>query len=227
MSGARGLDAVGGVHSLVMAAHELKSPLATIRQLTLELGQTTELKRREQLSEQIKLTAERSLRLTEDLTRSTRLQSELFTLEPIHPRRVMNDIISEMQPLYRAHHRRLELRLPASIPLVVSHYDLLRRVLINFVDNALHYSDDASAVRVTGQTLHRGEIVRFNVRDSGPRVARTRKQTYNRPASSGLGLIIADSFADAIGAGVGAIHHRDGMSYYIDVPTSRQLSLIV
>jgi two-component system sensor histidine kinase BarA len=226
ISGARGLTADGAVNPLIMAAHELKSPLATIRQLSLELSQTADPAQRKQLVEQITLTSERSLRLTEDLTRSTRLQSELFTLEPIHPRRVLCDIVSEMKPLYRAHGRRLEMHLPTSTPLIVSHYDLLRRVLINFVDNALHYSSETDAVSLTSQTLQHGEVVRFGVRDRGPRVARTRKREYSRPASSGLGLIIADTFADVIGADVGTIHHRDGMSYYIDVPASKQLSLV-
>ena len=66
--------------SFVVAAHELKAPLALIRQLAIELeaGEYTALERAV-LAQRITLTAERALRLTTDLTKARRLENALFT----------------------------------------------------------------------------------------------------------------------------------------------------
>ena len=47
-----------------------------------------------------------------------------------------------------------------------------------------------------------------------------------RPGSSGMGLYIAGKFANYMGCKLGLIRHRDGTSFYIDLPVSEQLSLV-
>ena len=47
-----------------------------------------------------------------------------------------------------------------------------------------------------------------------------------RPGSSGLGLYIAAKFANYMNSDFGLVRHRDGTSFYIDLPVSGQLSLI-
>lgn len=60
----------GGLPSVVVAAHELKSPLALVRQMSLLLDDQaiseTDAKR---LRQQLIYTSERSLRLVDDLAR--------------------------------------------------------------------------------------------------------------------------------------------------------------
>ena len=46
-----------------------------------------------------------------------------------------------------------------------------------------------------------------------------------RPGSSGLGLYIASEFARYMHAELGAIRHRDGTSFFVDLPVSHQASL--
>ena len=58
-----------------------------------------------------------------------------------------------------------------------------------------------------------------------PMVARA-AAADNRPGSSGLGMFIANEFALAIGAQIGVIRHRDGATFYVDVPASTQLRLL-
>ena len=50
------------------------------------------------------------------------------------------------------------------------------------------------------------------------------KSIKTRPDSSGLGVYIAAQFARAMGAEIGLIRHRDGVSFYIDLVKSGQLS---
>lgn len=230
--GDSGLSVGGALDSMVVAAHELKTPLATMRQLSLELDRYSETADIRRIAQQIQLTAERSLRLTQDLTQASHLQGELFPLEPLSSRRVLASVAEELLPLYGAHERRLEIRMPRTLPIIVSHFDLLRRILVNYADNALHYANEEGVVILEGRMLRRQDHVRFGVTDGGPRLQNKRSQRsrlqsdYGRPAASGLGLMIADSFAEAIGATTGIAQKRNGVSYYIDVPISKQLSLV-
>lgn len=229
--GVSGRLAHDGLDTVAIAAHELKTPLAIMRQLSLELAYADDATETARIARQIQLTAERSLRLTRDITRSSRLQPALFPLEPLNVRRVLTEVAEELAPLYQAHGRTLVVKLPRRSPMIISHPDLLKRILLNFCDNALHYADKDEKVIVEGAVILRGDKVRLGVIDGGPstvrRVGRSRKQTdYGRPAGSSLGLIIADTFAEAIQATTGVMKRRNGAQYYIDVPTSRQLSLI-
>ena len=81
---------------LVTASHELKSPLSLIRQLALsmESGALSHAEQQRML-QQITLTSERALRLTTDLSRASRLDESLFTLEPINPQQLCEEVAHE------------------------------------------------------------------------------------------------------------------------------------
>lgn len=221
------------------AAHELKSPLALIRQLSLELetGECTP-KQAEEIARQITLTAERALRVTTGLTKTARLEDGLFTMEPLNPVSLCEDIVQELTPLYRAKGRRIYVAKRTRPLLGLANKDLLRRVLLSFADNALHYSDDATPVVVSASMRGKGSRIRLGIRDYGPAMP-TRawdklaaslgdspQPLHNRPESSGLGIYVARQFADAMSAEVGATRHRDGATFYIDINASTQLRLL-
>lgn len=228
-----------GLPSLIAAAHELKSPLALVRQLSLmlESGDVTSVEQ-QRILQQITLTSERALRLTNDLTRSVRLDDALFELEPINPQQLCEDIVHELTPLFSAHGREVILKKRKHAPLLIANRDLLRRIILNFSDNALHYADDYSAVQIQIKTFRGGQTVRLGVRDFGPalpsdiwqylqsKLAVAPQPIHARPQSSGLGLYISRQFASAMNGNIGIIRHRDGATFYVDLHSSRQLSLL-
>ena len=219
------------------AAHELKAPLALVRQLSLalETGDYTDTERAV-LQQRITLTAERALRLTTDLTRAERLDDGLFEIEPLNPIVLCEEVADELSPLYTAHNRTIGVKSRRRQLLGLANRELLRRILLNFTDNALHYSRDAP-VYISAQQRQRGTVIRLGVRDYGPAVPANvwrrlmqnlgRPQPlHNRPASSGLGIVVAHEFAAAMGASIGAVRHRDGVTFYVDIMTSTQLRLL-
>ncbi|MEP7204689.1 MAG: HAMP domain-containing sensor histidine kinase [Candidatus Saccharibacteria bacterium] len=226
-----------GLSSLVAAAHELKAPLALVRQLslTLEAGELS-TSQRQRMLRQISLTSERALRLTSDLTRAARLKDAMFALEPINPHQLCEDIVDDLMPLFAAHGRNVRL-MPRQHPLLlVANRDLLRRIVMNFGDNALHYAKDDSVVEIQIRALNAGRTIRLGVRDYGPalstdiwkslqsKLATAPQLVHARPQSSGLGLYIASQFADAMNGTIGVIRHRDGATFYVDLHASSQLS---
>lgn len=230
---------LGDIPSIVAAAHELKSPLALVRQLslTVENGDVSESEQT-QILRQISLTSERALRLTNDLTRMSRLGDAMFTLEPINPQQLCEDIVHELRPLFRAHGQDVQVKSRRHPLLLVANRDLLRRIVMNFSDNALNYAGGERAVQIQVQALSKGEIIRVGVRDFGPAISsdmwnklqskltKAPQSVHARPQSSGLGLYIASQFADAMQGKIGVTRHRDGATFYIDLQASSQLSLL-
>jgi two-component system sensor histidine kinase ChvG len=229
-----------GSQSIMAAAQELKSPLALIRQLSLMLedGEVSKSEHQRMLR-QISLTSERALRLTDDLTRSIQLSDAMFELEPINPQELCSGIVQELRPMFYQHGRHVKLAQRKKSILLVANRDLLRRIIMNFCENALHYSEQDNPVEIQVGLLNAGKTVRLGVRDHGPALACNTLNTlkdrlsgsssttvYARPQSSGLAIYIASKFADSMNGTIGVTRHHDGSTFYVDLQSSRQLSLL-
>lgn len=218
---------LGRSSSLVIASHELKSPLALLRQLAMELSDSS-LSPEEQklLVYQMKVISDKALRLTSNVTRSASLDQTSFPFEPINPVELCEDVIHELFPLYKALGKSIQIKRRSKAPLVVANRDLLRRILLNFGDNALHYTNEQPVVFNIAQV---GEEVEVGLRDRGPIVAGGPVKSVNlagRPESSGLGLEICGLFAEVMNGYINQVKHRDGMTYYVRLQPSTQMSLL-
>ena len=222
-----------------VAAHELKSPLALIRQLALSLDagvlQGEEARR---AIHQIILVSERALRLTTNLSKMSRLEDSFFDIVPLNPQQLCEEAVHELAPLYSAKGRSIKVTSTyRKRQLALANHDLLRRIILNFGDNALHYAASNQPVEVHWCLREHGRRVRIGVRDYGPALPaevwrRLQSQLgevqrlHSRPESSGLGLYVSHQFAEVMNGTVGAIRHRDGVTFYVDIDTSSQLSLL-
>lgn len=229
----------GDLSFVVTAAHELKAPLSLVRQLSLALeAGDIDADEQQRILRQIVLTSERALRLTTDLSRTSRLEDSLFELEPLNPQQVCEEAAHELSPLYKARGREIRVASRRRQVLVVANRDLLRRIVLNFGDNALHYAQGDTPVEFRAGTFAHGDKIRIGVRDYGPSVPAdiwNRLQTHlgsgvqtlhARPQSSGLGLYVAGQFASRMHGNIGATRHRDGATFYVDLNASTQLSLL-
>lgn len=223
--------------SVAVAAHELKSPLALIRQLSLLLedeslpgGEVKAAVRR------IAEVSQQSLALVQDLAQTAHLSPTLFPLEPVNPLAVCHQLAAEVAPMMHMYQREVVWPHPRrNRQLVVANHVLLRRIMSNFITNALRYSDSTMPIRISLQ--QRQQMLRFGVRDFGPMMSRAdyrrlvsemelRKSVRTRPGSSGLGVFVASQFARAMNGQIGLIRHRDGVTFFVDVPMSTQMSLL-
>lgn len=226
----------GALPSVAVAAHELKSPLALLRQLSLLLEDDS-LSRDavRDIARQMGGVSHQSLELVKDLAQTAHLSPSLFPLEPVNPLALCHQIALELQPMARLYNRSIQWpRRHSSGILVVANRALLGRILANFLANSMKYSEASVPIQVV--TRHIGDRVRIAVRDYGPMLSRTeyrrllsdmerRKTVRTRPESSGLGVYVAAQFARAMNGRIGLIRHRDGLTFYVELPVSRQMSL--
>lgn len=215
-------------------AHELKSPLALMRQLAFSLD-SEHPEQIDRTKTQLISVSERALRQVNDLTKIARLEDGLFVMEPVAVRAVCEDVTRELSALFRYNQRNLHLHYSNKSRLVVANRELLYSVIYNFCLNAMHYSGTETSSELTVQD-HHGKV-RVTIRDFGPalplKIWRQLKTGWveqptavsMRPGSSGLGLYIASKFSRYMHANVGAIRHRDGTSFFVELPVSYQTSL--
>ena len=220
--------------SLSVAAHELKSPITLMRQLALAI-QSGELSPDEErkFSDRLVMMSDRSLQLVNGLSHVGNLQPSLFPLEPTNPLAVCRRLHVGISPMAEMYGRDIIWPKNRRVDLVSANSRLLGSVLGNFIDNALKYSQENMPIRV--KIIQKDGATRMVVRDHGPQISLKEyrrlvdemeqlKSIKTRPDSSGLGVYIASQFARAMGAEIGLIRHRDGVSFYIDLVKSGQLS---
>lgn len=226
----------GANSSAIIVAHELKGPLSLSRQLALSLDFEDSLDGAREIGRQIAATSERALRQVEDLTRIARLEDAMFEMEPVNPRIVCDEVVTELWRLFRFNRRELMIDYRNKRKLVVANRQLLHSVVYNFCLNAMNYGGEDLPSLVS--IYEKRDKIRIDVRDYGPTVpTKVWREIKNgfvkkpvdiamRPGSSGLGLYIAAKFANYMNSDFGLVRHRDGTSFYIDLPVSGQLSLI-
>lgn len=222
--------------SLSVAAHELKSPLTLMRQLSLLVGDSslTDLERTRYQAQLVAL-SERSLALVNDLAQAANLQPSLFPLEPVNPFAVCREIARDARVMAELYNRQISWPKSRSGLLMLANRQLTERIMANFLNNAVKYTEPEVPINVSVKRL--AETVRLSVRDFGPQLSRQeyrqltsemtkRKTVKTRPDSSGLGIFVASQFAEAMQGQIGLIRHRDGVTFYVELPISRQMSLI-
>ena len=221
------------VDGILLAAHELKAPLAILRQLALSFDDLDN--KNEHLRTEMVSVSERAIKQVNDLTKIRRLESGLFEMEPISVREVCDAVTKELSYLFSYNKRDLFIKYVNRSKLVTANRDLLYSVVYNFLINAMHYSGEGTRAELNVRDFH--DHVKIIVRDYGPALPmdiwREMKRGWlekpssiaMRPGSSGLGLFIASRFSRYMNAPVGAIRHRDGTSFYVELPISKQTSL--
>ena len=223
------------VNGILVAAHELKAPLSVLRQLALSMDFDDDKTTLNHFKSEMISVSERALKQVNDLTKISRLEDGLFQMEPVSIRAVCDDVTKELSYLFRYNERELFVKYTNKSKLVTANRELLHSVIYNFLLNAMHYSGKETRSELL--VCNDKDRVRVQVRDFGPAlptdVWREMKRGWiekptsiaMRPGSSGLGLYIASKFARYMNAEIGAVRHRDGTSFFVELPVSMQARL--
>ena len=222
---------------LIAAAHELKSPLILLRQLSLQLVNESDQEVVAEISKRIRLTSERSLRLVSGLSKTARLEDAMFKLEPVVVNNVAREVVTELEPLSTALGQQIKIKTKKKV-LAIGHFDLIRTILMGLIDNSLmSHGGDENSIEV--RFREQGDNLQILVRDFGETIgsgqfksafssfSRVPVPLSSRPNSTGLGLLIAARFSEYMHGSLSVIcHRRGGMTFRVVLPASKQLSLV-
>lgn len=194
---------------LSIASHQLRAPLTAIKgylSMMLEgtYGPVGEEQKRPMTN--VYDSNERMIKLVNDLLNISRIESGRVEMnwEEGSIEEILEGVVQELQ--VKAHEKRLDLifEKPSNpLPLLKFDKDKIRNVVLNLVDNAIHYTEKGS-VKV-GAAQNQGTLA-ITVKDTGLGMSKeeiqslfksfTRGETGNRAwaEGSGLGLYIAKQF---------------------------------
>ena len=204
------------------ASHELKTPLAAIRLLTDSILQTDQMDMEtvRDFVTDIGSEAERLSRITEDLLRLTRLDSDLLDApETVEVAPVLEQVMRMMSLLAQEKGTELTYRMEGNCRVSATKGEV-HQVIYNLTDNAVKYSGKNGKVRV--ELRHEDHDVVLTVADNGPgipeedlpkvfeRFYRVDKARSRAAGGTGLGLSIVQDTVKKRGGMVSAANRPNG-----------------
>src|SRR5260370_5714356 len=223
------------------ASHELKTPLTAL------LGHANVIRRHggrhpeiaaEALQEIIQQ-AERMRHIVEDLLILAEIgESRGLSLQVVFLHQMVSEVVKELSPLAREKALHLRETVPRSEEsMVLGEPDLLKRVVINLVDNALKWTDPGRWLSITTRLQTRGgsQDVALEIQHTGcgippPEVPhlferwyRVDKARSRTSGGSGLGLAMVGAIVERHGGSV-SVESRlgQGSSFRVSLPACDQ-----
>jgi signal transduction histidine kinase len=213
------------------ASHELRTPSAVLRaeaDVTLSRPHRSEAEYRESMTV-MQDAARRLGRIVDDLFLLARADAGHLVMQaaPVNLEELVTDAVRAVQPIAQERGVRVELREVAE-GLVSGDADLLGRIVLNLLDNAVKHAPEGSAVEV--RVMRRGSVFDVAVVDAGPGVApEARERIFERfyradtarsrsessvTSGAGLGLAIARRIAEMHGGTLALSESRPGRTEF-------------
>lgn len=224
-------------------AHEIKNPLTPIQlsaqRLLRHLGRSAPARRREDRTEWPQLVAECAGLIEREVQTLESLVDEFSQFARFPSARLaatdVNSIVATALQVFQGRLDGISLRqkLAPDLPMIKADPELLRRVIVNLIDNAAEALEGAKLrhITVTTQAVGAGDAIEIRVSDTGHGISPEDKDKLFFPHFStkergtGLGLAIANRI---VGEHHGALTVRDnqpsGATFIIRLPVAEVAS---
>ncbi len=197
-----------------MIVHDLRTPLTSFitgLPLMAEVGDLNELQR--QLLGRVLRGGDTLLAMINNLLDIARMEGGSLQLDyaDVTAAEIVAWSVEQVTMLAEDKQLRVEQQVAADLPLFQADVDLLQRVLVNLLGNAIRFSPAAGMVKVTTQHAAEADLIQFAVTDTGPGVRREHFERIfekfgqveaahiGRKASTGLGLTFCKLAVEAHG----------------------------
>ena len=208
-----------------LVSHELRSPLASIRQLLAVLldGLAGELmEKQKELLSRSQMKIEDLLGLIGDLLDVAKIESghRFQQRSPLNLGEILDHIAALMKPRAESQKLALRLEIPAGLPLIQADARSMEELFSNLVSNAINYSPEGGQVVVS--VTPSGSFLQVSVSDNGigidpqeiPKIFdkfyRVKDPRTRHVRGSGLGLAIVKGIVESHGGSV-EVDSRPGM----------------
>ena len=203
------------------AAHELRTPLASLRVYSDLIAEERDPGKRERYAREIAGQTDRLGRVVANVLEVTRLERGTFALKPRPGEigRAVAECVARLEPHMEAAQCPIELRVAPDLPAVAFDPDALHHVVDNLVDNAEKFSRAASDRSIRVDVLREGEGVAIVVSDRGPGVPEEllrEARPFRRgaspiaPSGLGLGLFLVDRIVKGHGGALRSTRREGG-----------------
>lgn len=208
------------------AAHELKTPLASIQTQVFLVRNAASDSDRQHALDQLQRGVERASRLVSQLLAMARLDADqpLQDPVPLDVGEVVQEMCAELAPKAFQRGHTLELDADLAVPVALGNADLIAMLVSNLVDNAIRYSPRQSAIHV--KVFRRDGDPVIQVTDDGPGIPEEqRNRVFERffrlaqsdQSGTGLGLSICHRIAQLHGADLDLTGGREGKGTTVEV----------
>jgi signal transduction histidine kinase len=201
-----------------MLVHDLRTPL-TAMLVPLDVLQSAQTGSLNDLQKEMLAICTRSgkqlLSLVNDLLDVSKMESGTMQLqlEPAQVATIVEEALAQVAPQAANRKQNLEHDLTSDLPELLADDDLLVRVLVNLIGNAVKFTPSGGSIRVSAETASAadGAAVRFIVQDTGEGIApedrerifekfaQVQGRPVNRRQSTGLGLTFCRLAVEAHG----------------------------
>lgn len=224
---------------LAIVSHELRTPLTSILAFTDLMEESvpeSNYQARKQLDE-IGKNGQVLLEMVDNVLETARIQvgSEKLNLELIDVSDVVGMVEASSKALAAKKSIDFSTRVDSAVPLVVSDWEKVRRILVNLVSNAIKFTDCGGAVHVEVTCGSSGKTVVVKVSDSGigipedkqelifERFSQENMSTVRRYGGSGLGLSLVKDLSAMLGGRVEvASKPGEGSVFTVTLPVEQE-----
>ncbi len=176
----------------------------------------------------LKRSADSIRRLTDNLLDVGRLESgeAVLNLVWVRPEELISQAVEVVEPTAQVRGHRIVVKVSDGLPEIKCDADMVQRVLINLLDNALKHTPAGGEIEV-GAEVHGKDEVMFWVHDDGPGIAPDARERifdkYTRASTGvrglGLGLAFCRMAVEAHGGKIGVESEPgDGSKFYFTLP---------
>ncbi len=197
-----------------MIYHDLRSPLGNI---VSSLGVLSSIVGDDEAANSILKVAEHSTsriqRLVDSLLDINRLESgqSIVDQSEVRPNELIRAAAIDVEPAASGRRQTIDLALEDNLPAILVDSGMIRRVLINLLENAIKYSKTDTHIEIGARRY--GESLQFWVQDQGPGIAPAdQKRVFekfarlkaggHRPSGLGIGLAFCRTAVQAHGGSI-------------------------
>jgi len=151
-------------------SHELKAPLASVYNIInviLDGYLDKDFKKQKELLNRAKVRINDLTKLLNDLLMFSRLEEGTgkIEIEKINTRELLPPLIEEMDSFAKENNIKIKWDFPNNLPHIYGNTELLNRVFVNIIHNAIKYSNQGNLVKVMGKG--KNHLFLLEVKDEG------------------------------------------------------------
>lgn len=223
---------------LAIVSHELRTPLTSILAFTDLMSEhvRSEDEIAQQQLEEIEKNGQILLEMVDNVLETARIQagSERLNIELIDLHDIVGYVEASNASIAKKNGVHFSTRVDVYVPLIMSDWEKVRRILVNLVSNAIKFTPAGGSVLVTVESDLNNSLVVIKVIDSGigipddkqklvfERFTQENMSTVRRYGGSGLGLSLVKDLASMLGGDITVESHVDeGSTFTLTLPVDQ------